>query len=726
MATVVLAKELQKNLAVDGSLKPRAWDLLSKLMADQDLTGLDLKIPKGARDPRVRTARVTDNHRAVLFAIGSDADQYYLLVAIRPHDDAYRYAAQITTQLNPTNGVLEVLRDLTPAPPVPLAPERTVADDRRFLVPFLAAELKSVGIMSELAERAVQIRDVDELLKLCETAPRWQSNALLDLADGKSLEEVRSSYSRPEGKSARQDVPTDASNPDQLRDSLSHFSSRMEFVVVEGDEHLRRMLQGDFAAWRLFLHPEQRRVVEKDRNGPYRVTGGAGTGKTIVALHRAAELAKRNPAARVLLTTFTKNLAHQLKAGLRHLADPDTYARIEVCNIDQLVRDVVGRATGDRLAILREKDERRYWENAVANVPDLSAKDRAVFTPYFLASEHKQVVLGMANHDKHKYLEAYRRGRVSIDPSQKLRVWRIVDEFRRLLSVDKCTTWALTAARAAAIAQSSDRPVANTYDHVVVDEGQDLSPAHWRLLRAVVASGPNDLFICEDAHQRIYGERVVLSKLGIETRGRSQRLTLNYRTTKQVLKYATQVLVGETFQDMEEEEESTRHYRSLLAGPDPKKYPAHDWDDEKRYIVQTVKRWLVDVPAPAPDSLAVLVPDGTAVVEVIRALERAGVPVTEVNENGPLDPTSVQVATMHRAKGTEFARCIVADVQSEKIPLRWTLEQASGHDQADIERKARSLLYVACTRARDQLVITWAGEPSRYLPSEIQQGPPAK
>lgn len=717
MATVVLAKEFQKDLNVEGSLKPRAWDLLRKLSADQDLTGLDLKIPKGARDPRVRTARVTDNHRAVLFAAGSVDDQYFLLVAIRPHDDAYEYAAQVTMRLNPANGVFEVLRDVVPPVEAAPVPRRSVVDERPLLLPYRPDELVALGILPELAERVVVLRDEDELQELCLRAPTWQASALVDLACGMSLEDVRQTYARTGERASPGAVPTDANDPKQLRESLDRAASQMEFVVVEGDEHLRRMLDGDFAAWRTFLHPEQRQLVEKDRNGAYRVTGGAGTGKTVVAMHRAVVLAERNPEARILMTTFTRNLANQLSSDLARLAFPETLKRIDVLGIDQLARDVVARVHGAGPRIVSDRDQQRLWQQAVGNVVDLSPADRVLFTPYFLMGEYQHVILGMKVVDRDQYLSEPRQGRgVRLNRIQRARVWRVVEEFIRLLALDNRTTFAIVAANAAQLANSPELPSSNSYQHVIVDEAQDLSPAHWRLLRGVVPTGPNDLFICEDAHQRIYGERVVLSRYGIETRGRSRRLTLNYRTTRQVVSYATRVLVGSDFVDLAGEEESTRQYRSLLAGPEPVKYGARSWSDEKAFIVRTVQDWLDEDPRPDPGALAVLLSQNQIRDEVGRALQDVGIPAVIVSADGPSDTAGVQVATMHRAKGTEFARVIVAAVDADKIPSRYRIDHADPDERPDIELRDRCLLYVACTRARDRLVVTWTGDPSPYLP----------
>ncbi|WP_410603325.1 UvrD-helicase domain-containing protein [Amycolatopsis sp. lyj-90] len=718
MATVVLAKEFHRNLELDGSLKPRAWDVLRKLQMDEDLTGLDLKIPQGARDPRVRTARVTDNHRAVLFATGSKEDAYYLLVAIRPHDEAYEYAVKVTLRLNPANGVAEVLRETTPLPDRPWSKPAASDDDRSFLLPYRTSELEDLGILPSLAKQAIEVRDEDALQALCLQAPAWQACALLDLAYGESLDAVRRSYAR-EAETTK-GLPTDSNDPEQLRDSLSRSASKMEFVVVEDDDHLSRMVAGDFATWRTFLHPTQRDLAERHRKGSFRIAGGAGTGKTVVAMHRAVHLAKRNPASRVLLTTFTVTLAAQLEDNLRALADEDVLKRIDVVGIDRLARQIVARTTGRDITVVYSDEEERRWEHAAAAVQDLSPSDRAIFTPRFLAAEHRQVVLGEETATQETYLNAIRKGRkVKIDRIQKIRLWRIVEEFVHRLSVDKKTTFSLIAAEAAAIAKSDRLPQANRYDHVVVDEGQDLSPAHWRLLRAVVQVGPDDMFISEDAHQRIYGAQVVLGRLGIETRGRSQRLTLNYRTTREVVGFATRILEGEAFLDLDEDDESTRLYRSLLTGPRPEPRPTDSWEEAQEHAVRTLEKWVSETSENSLSSLAVLTPDWRVSDKLVRAMKRAGIPAMVTRIDGPMDPRRVQIATVHRAKGIEFDRCLVISANAEKYPPRNVLAKAAPAERPVIEMESRCLLYVACTRPRRQLVVVWHGEPSKFLPFDV-------
>ncbi|QIZ35376.1 DEAD/DEAH box helicase [Saccharopolyspora sp. ASAGF58] len=718
MAMVVMHKDFQAGYKLDGSLKKNAWDLMLKLSSSENSNGLNLKMPQGAIDRRVRVARVNDNFRAVLFDASNPGEAFYVLVAIKPHDLAYQYAATLKMQVNPMNGVFEVLKsaDAEPVAVEPPIAARPVADDRPLLLPFQSAELIGLGITERIAGRAVQVRDEDELQRICVDAPSWQGSALLDLAFGASLEDVRRTYTvlaSETDRSGSHEFGNGESDPGQLRESLQRPGSQMDFVVFSDDEHMRRILEGDFEAWRVFLHPEQRSVAyHPGWKGAFRITGGAGTGKTVVGMHRAVFLARRSN-VRVLVTTFTRNLAAELKRQLAQLAEPEVLNRIDVRHIDQLAREVVLRAKGHRTP-LRSNDERRCWLQVLGQM-DLTEADRQLLTPDFLSREYVQVILGRGVRSRDEYLKISRPGRrVRLNRLQRARIWSVVEEFERQLSLDDKTTFGKLIAEAAEIVADQRTLDTHRYDHVVVDEAQDLSPAHWRLLRGVVPVGPDDLFICEDAHQRIYGDRVVLSRYGIETRGRSRKLTLNYRTTSQVLQFATQVLGDEAYLDLDEETDSTERYRSLLTGLRPRYRDFRNETDEQRFIAQQIAEWKEE--SGELGDIAVLARTGKIRDKFARALREADIPVVIVEDgDASTRRDAVHVATMYRAKGVEYQRVAVVGADAGAVPLDFVLGQSAPEEQDDVRQRERCLFYVACTRPRDQLLVTWTGIRTPFL-----------
>jgi len=690
--TIVIAKQYEKDLRIDGSMKARAWDFMMKLNSDPDGGGLDLKMPQGVADRRVRTARVDQNFRAVLFALPPDL---LVMAAIKPHDEAYDFAKTIRLDINPANGAMELIAEQTIARAVKEFAEKPQIADAPQVLPYAASDLVELGIRRDVAEQAVRLSNEGELLELVDHLPEWQQQALLDLATGKSIADVRQDY----GVGVE---PTQ--NPVQ---SLGRAVTRMAFVTIQDDDELRRMVEGDFEAWRTFLHPQQRMLAERPvYNGPFRLAGGAGTGKTVVALHRAVHLAQK-PGARVLLCTFNRTLAAILQAQLHRLASADVAARIEVLGVDQAVNRVVREHDGDLPRPAESRTQERLWEDAVAS-SDVPADLAGVLTPEFLAAEFRAVMLGMPALTKDNYLAAKRPGRgVGLNRLRRLAVWRVVEEFRRALDAERLTTFELLAARAAEVAQCR-------YDHVVVDEGQDLHGGHWRFLRALVALGPNDLFICEDAYQRIYGDRLVLSRYGIQTRGRSRRLTLNYRSSRENLQFTLGVISGAEVLDSDGDPETVAGYRAAFDGPTPTTKGFTSPADEATFMAATVQDWVAG--EVAASSIGVLVRRHADQERARQALQSAGISVEVLGPNPQSRPSAVVVTTMHRAKGMEFSRVVVFGVEAGVVPLKYVVDQVPEADQPIVLGRERSLLYVACSRARDELVITWSGTPSPFLP----------
>ncbi|WP_433802556.1 3'-5' exonuclease [Actinomycetospora sp. CA-084318] len=698
---VIMSKEFHKDLELDGSIKAKAWDFLGKLTANADLTGLDLKKPKNPADPRVRTARVDPQYRAVLFAVGEKPEPMWLLAAVKNHDEAYELAGTLVYEVNPANGATELYRPAAISKKVGDFKTRPVRTDSPQVLPFTPDELIGVGINAEVAAEAVRLTTEDDILELAGDLPAWQQQVLLDLATGSSLDDVRATYGN--------DEPADVEDP---LAAVQRAASRMEFVYLDNDDELRRMLEGDFVAWRTYLHPTQRSIAYRENyNGPFRLAGGAGTGKTVVALHRAAFLAARG---RVLLCTFTRNLAANLRVDLRSLVTADAAARADVSGVDQLVRRVVEAVDGQAGQPLNGREEDQRWEEAVyaGGVPaDLIPQ----LTASFLASEYRTVVLAQPEPTKQAYLKARRTGRgVRLNRVQRTAVWRVFEAFERGVEAEGRTTYDLLASRAATILADSElREKAPRYDHVVVDEGQDLHAGHWRILRGLVEPGPNDMFLCEDGHQRIYGERIVLGHFGIETRGRSRRLTLNYRTTRQNLRFAMSVIDGEPFVDLDGDMETTVGYHSSFDGPPPKTHGFVNDAEEMRFVSETVRDWLHE--GLEANAIAVLSRRSQERDQAYRALRDAGVDVEVVDRGGPGGGSGVQLMTMHRSKGSEFSRVLVVGARDGVLPLEWLMASSPESERALARARERSLLYVACSRARDQLVVTWSGAASNFI-----------
>lgn len=347
----------------------------------------------------------------------------------------------------------------------------------------------------------------------------------------------------------------------------------------------------------------------------------------------------------------------------------------------------------------------------------------ALRSPQFLAAEYAQVALPNRITSREAYYKVRRPGRgVALDRAKRAAVWSVIEAYRAQArvagSVDFPEAATIAAAHLRRVADMSGEYVA---DHVLVDEGQDLSPAHWQLLRALVGEHADDLFIAEDSHQRIYGQRVTLSQFGIRIVGRSQRLTLVYRTTAQNLAYAISVLEGGAYVDLESDQESAAGYRSARRGPAPQLIPCATLTEELDRAADLIRRWVAETDA--PETIAVLVREQRQRDRVVSGLAERGMTIRAVDREH-IKPGQPVAMTMHRAKGTEFSKILLFGVDQGAIPRPLRDEQYAEDAWADALLRERSLLYVAATRARDELALSWNGDPSQLLPSAAEQHSP--
>ena len=748
MPTLVL---INTKDGMDPSINKKAYAFLEKLKADDTLPGLHIEPIQSAADPRVRTGRVDDSFRAVLFKVKSDFGPVYGFYGIWPHDKAIKIARTTRLATNPVNGVPEVHRivgavealagdgqvadnsaptgagrrpSTAPALPVPAdVPARSAAVTKEapgWKEGLTAQDIHTrLGVDEELAARALAAPTEAELLDIIDSSSvQWQADALLELATGAPLEQVRSDLALDRA------AVVEGTEDEKFLAGLRLPAARMTFYTVEDNDELRRIIEsGDFGAWRIFLHPQQREYAERTRKGSFRLSGGAGTGKTVVAIHRARNLARADPRARVLLTTYTRNLADDLAAQVHRLSGAQTVTRLGrpgvfVKGIDQVAWAVIRHAGAgiadaveDVLGHRRKSPLNRSgaaWSRAIGEAGQTLPAEIA--TTAFFEAEYETVVLPHRITTESQYLEVRRQGRgKSFSRARRTAVWRVIAAYRSAGRSEGGTDFGERAAIAAAWLE---RTGARLFDHVVVDEAQDLTPLHFQLLRALVAEGPDDLFLCEDSHQRIYGRKVTLSHYGIEIRGRARRLTLNYRTTAQNLAWAVNVLEGGSFTDLEGRAEE-HPYRSSRSGPAPILVPAGSPREQMRRAAAVVRSWLPadddgagagGVRAAAPETIAVLVPDRRRRDQVATALGEQGLQVRAVDreEAGPGMPL---VMTMHRAKGLEFTHVLLLDANTLLDPRRRYREALDEEALADWRLRERSLLYVAATRARDVLAV---------------------
>lgn len=786
-------------------VKAKIQTFLSKLQQDDTSPGLHIEPIHHSQDPRVRTGRVDDFWRALLFRFDPPgSDPVYVYAGTWEHDKAIAKAKVTVARQNPVNSLVaftEVLVDddiayTTHADATRRDPARhytaqaqTAAHEQgaprhadpepEALLPSLhytASDLaRDFGFDDAVTRRAFACVSEDELLEFALSLPdRWQQDVLVAMGAGTALHEIREQLDLAPVPGGPEDGATNAAgdaaaagaaagqDPAENEDArivaaLQLPAARMQFHFIEDDEDLRRVIEGgDFGAWRVFLHPEQRRYVARNYNGAFRLSGGAGTGKTVVLLHRARWLHQQNPSARIVLSTFSRALAENLARDLERLDPSVTIASalgqpgVLIRGVDQLaaeVRRMAGPAFGPAMrnqlgadrdlgVSPREPD----WAAAIDDVSDGLAASPGVTgpplagelgQPGFYDGEYSQVVLPAGITTRESYFSVRRPGRgVALNRAKRALAWRVIEQMRAGERLSGHVSFAEIAACAAHWLGASETTVA---DHVLVDEGQDLEPAKWLFMRALVAEGPNDLFIADDSHQRIYGRSTVFSRYGISIRGRSRRLTLNYRTTLENLRYALGLLEGAAYEDSEEHELSVAGYRSVRTGPTPRVHAANDDDELISLVAADLAAWRTqEVPGGA---IAILVASNYQAELLQRGLEALGQQVTvtrggaagmsagtggagsagSAGSAGEIGAGHPVVLTMQRAKGLEFSRVILFDVSARAFPPRSAVRGLTGSELADRLQQFRSQLYVAASRARDELVVTWTGVPSALL-----------
>ena len=738
MANLVIASNSKAMSKLDGSIKKKVYDFFEKLNADDTSPKLHIEPMNVAADPRVRTGRVDLHYRALLFKVDdkSGGVPTYIYMGTWNHDEAIKLAETATLRVNPINGTLEgLIGELAPAvEPTPevVVPEPVTKPELSYLagVGYSLGDLtEGLGIDPALAAKVMAAPDESSVLDAAERALGWEQSALLELVTGTSIEDIREKHGFTE-----KPVDTGIDEDAQIIEALERPASKMQFAYIDDDEELRRIIEGgDFAAWRIFLHPEQRRYVDADFSGPFRLSGGAGTGKTVVAIHRARRLARANPSARIILTTYNATLAQGLRADLAALdpgvtiADKPGDSGVYVGGIDALGRDVLNRAPHEISAAASQVVFGRgglefgstrtiadaVWREVAQTVE--SGLDAKLATPAFLESEYVAVILANKITTLEEYAKVPRPGRgVRLSRPQRIAVWKLVEGYRRVSQMDETVSFPEVLALAAeSLRIQTERLGCYLADHVIVDESQDLHATHWALLRALVQPGLNDLFIAEDSHQRIYGSPIVLGRFGIKIVGRSRRLTLNYRTTAQNLRFAVGVLAGAQYADLEQGDEQTGDYRSARNGPIPELIPCENQAAELDAVSAKIKSWL-DEGDVEPESIAVLVRSQDERDRIVRGLGERGITVRAVDRNAP-GPGQPLAMTMHRAKGMEFSRVILSGADDKHVPSPATLRHLPDEERAEALLRERSLLYVASSRARDALVVTWSGKRSELL-----------
>ncbi|CBS87327.1 3'-5' exonuclease [Azospirillum lipoferum] len=669
--------------------KTTAFDL----QIDPSSPGLKFHRVERSRDPHFWTVRVNDDLRIVVHK----TDGNFLLCYVDRHDDAYGWAEKRRIEAHPTTGAAQFVEFV-----------HHVVEETAF---GGAAPRSGYGAQAPLAPAAPGVFDqlTDETLLRYGVPPDWldwirqtDEDGLFDLEGHLPQEALEALLELAVGGKPAPPVVAPPS-----ADPFAHPDAQRRFRTVANVDELRQALESPWDKWTVFLHPSQRELVERRYGGPARVTGSAGTGKTVVALHRAVHLARRSDDARVLLATFSKALAQALKVKLSHLLDSGDPAagHITVTYVD----GVAHRLFEDAFGVTPNIASVSQVEAALT----AAAKERGEtrFSHRFLVNEWRHVVDAWQLRTWEAYRDVSRLGRrTRIGGNQREALWALFERAQAILKARNVVTWAEAVARVAEHHRGREK---KPFTAAVIDEAQDISIPQLRFLAALVPDGPDALFFAGDLGQRIFQQPFSWLSQGVDVRGRSSTLKVNYRTSHQIRRRADLLLPAQV-RDVDGVEDQRKGTISVFDGPEPDVGLFDTAEDETAYVAA----WIAGIVADgvAPEEVGIFVRTSDQIDRAKAAAKQSGHPWVTLQDRGDAENGRIAIGTMHLAKGLEFKAVVVMACDDEVMPLQERIESASEESELDeIFETERHLLYVACTRARDRVCITGVEPGSEFL-----------
>lgn len=676
--------------ALPRGIQGKVTEFINKFRNNPNAPGIHYEKLANGVDKKICSVRIDDTYRGIV--VRQEETGAYLLLWVDHHDEAYTWAARKRCEVNPQTGAIQVF-DMQRAETVTAEPTSGIFAE------YSRSDLMKLGVPEAQVNYVKSLVSKEDLYSAENSLPHDAFEALSWLAEGFPVEEIidlMETEAKPAG--------------DDLSEALNSPETMKNFVVVEGEDELRKMMAEPLEKWRVFLHPTQRKIIKKKYNGPARVLGGAGTGKTVVAMHRAKELAtKTGSDERILFTTYTANLASDIKDNLRKICSMEELRKIEVIHLDAWVGNYL-REHGYAASICYDNEISQLWEDAInESLTDLG------FVASFYEEEWNRVVVAQEAFSLQAYAKANRNGRgTRLDRKKRMQVWEVFETYQKLMkergirdintAMYECKTLLL---------KNSNRP---RYKHVVVDEAQDLSDNAFRLIRALAGEErENDIFIVGDAHQRIYKNHAVLSRCGINIRGRGNTLKINYRTTEEIRRYAYALLNGISFDDFDEDIDLGDKCQSLTHGTVPVIKAFKTSEEELDYLADEIKK-LVDSGVPM-SNICVVARTHKIIEDYIAGFTAKGLRSFEIRQN-KLDDRNydgIRIATMHRVKGLEFRYVFVASVNNRIVPLPSAIDHTDVISERETITAEKCLLYVALTRAQKGAYITSYGKKSEFL-----------
>lgn len=582
----------------------KVTEFFNKFRNDPMHPGINFEKINEGIDKNICSVRIDDTYRGIV--VREAESNVYILLWVDHHDEAYAWAKRKKCSINKLTGSVQIFD-------VQEVIEEQKAIDEPALFANISDEVfEKIGLPEEQLPMIKAIKTLEGLHSLKAAIPEEAFEGLEWLGNGFSIEEVLDTlYPETEKVEVKEN---------DFAAALQADTSRKSFVIVEGEEELQAIMQEPLEKWRIFLHPTQRKVVKKNFNGPARVLGGAGTGKTVVAMHRAKMLASNLESnEKILFTTYTKNLAEDIKDNLRKICTAEEMKRIDIINLDAWVSNFL-RRQGYEYQIVYDEEVDKAWRDAIAIAGgDLN------FVENFYKDEWVKVVQAQEVYDKVSYCKASRIGRgVRLDRKVRMQIWDVFDEYQNIMNekLQRDVETAMYECRKIL----ENKKLTGQYTSIIVDEGQDLSPSAYRLLRSLAGDEHrNDIFIVGDSPQRIYRNKAVLSKCGINVRGRSSYLRINYRTTEEIRKFAFGLLNGVSFDDLDDDYDNGKGCQSLTHGDKPEIKEFATPEEELDYLVSKIHE--LETAGVEQKNICIVARTHKLLDSYIAGLQRAGIEV---------------------------------------------------------------------------------------------------
>ena len=695
MKLLVYDKFWDSFINLPKTTQKKVVEFQKKFREDSKSAGIHLEPLSNVKDKSLRSARVDQTYRAIIKT--PDAGDVFYLLWVDHHDEAYDWASRKVFEWNEITQSVQMF--IAPeviveeSPTIPVKPAQ-----KTFFGKIESEKLIRIGVPEILLPSIQNIDSLEELERLEKFIPSDVFENLFYLLEGANIEELITEIS--EGRVGDED-------PDK---EVKSFNNQRSFIELTDDSLFNDALSGSFSKWKYYLHPSQRKLVTGDFKGSVKVSGGAGTGKTVAALHRLKYLSEiRQAGEEILFSTFTKALTENLTELIRGL-NIDT-SHITLTNIDKLVYSLVKEHSllpnsFKVFEIDSVKNASEFWEEIVAEV-------LTSYSPEFLEDEYKQVILynGIQNFDE--YVRTSRKGRGKpITRRQRQEIWEFFEKFDKKRSGNnlyyKDELYNILSAH---LKSEKDVP----FSYCIIDELQDFSNVELRLIRCLVPEKSNDLFLVGDPLQSIYSKSINFSQIGINVRGkRSHRLRINYRTTEEIKKLAVSVISDCQYDNYDGEEEQKAGYISLYHGIKPTYTVFKTKEEEVKTVLESITQ-LFEQKCQYSD-IAICARKKDGLKEFRNELHKLKIPYDDHGSDRSTVDNAINLLTFHKIKGLEFKHIFIVDTNDRTVPTKpFDFDDYAKEEQDSYLRNEKSMVYVAVTRARENVTITGVGRKSGLL-----------